>query len=148
VVHTKHARRPKRGSVRSSFSNATKAEQLGVLEKQRPKRHSRTDDRNSDIRPGRSGEKAAEQLRNDFNDRRLVLIKTELDVGFTFASIALQADDENKRLRNCENARKAYDTALHILSTTEVTQGDADGIYEKIAHLKGALIELGEALPQ
>lgn len=93
------------------------------------------------------GVKRAAQLEIELNDRKVDLIKADLDAAYTFASIARQANDRNKRLRNRKNARKGYETVLHFLTTAKLTPGEAVEIDKGIARLKRVLVELGEISP-
>jgi glycerol dehydrogenase-like iron-containing ADH family enzyme len=71
-------------------------------------------------------------------------LMTDLDVGITFAEIALDSNDQDKIKRNTENARKAYETVLHFLPQTTPTQAERAKINEKAASLKSLLQRLGE----
>ncbi len=75
---------------------------------------------------------------------RLSFLMTELDVGITFAKIALESGNEDTRTRNRRNARKAYDTALHFLPKIRETQAEDKQINGKLATLKTFLQSLGE----
>ena len=87
--------------------------------------------------------------RNDFHESGFRFVNTELDTGLTFARIALEAKGArraDKLQRNRVNARKAYDSALHFLSTTSFSADEARMIHGKIVALKSGLEKLGETL--
>lgn len=88
---------------------------------------------------------------NEIQDSIRVSIEfmlTELETGFTFASLALRADpkETEKRRIYIANARKAYDTALHFLQKISFTQEEMIKIQAALERLKGALQTLGESL--
>ncbi len=147
AVHTKHGRRPKRGSGKSNSSSATKADRVASGGK-REAPYAADEDRSSNRDWNIAGLKKAAQLKSDLNDRKVDLIKADLNAASTFASIARESDDEDKRLRNRKNARRGYDTILHFLSTAKLTQRDADEINGGVARLRRALLELGDTFPQ
>lgn len=79
-----------------------------------------------------------------FNQTTVELITTELEVGHTFASRALETQDATRCTRNRHNARKAYDTALRFLGDTSLTKSQARRIKEGFQQLKRGLKLLGE----
>ena len=80
----------------------------------------------------------------DFNRTKVELLTTELDVGHTFASIALGTHVEATRLRNRSNARKAYDVATEYAEEVAVSKGERREIKLSLARLKSELQALGE----
>lgn len=77
---------------------------------------------------------------------RLDLIKTELDVAFTFAQVAFQSGDSpEKRRRNTSNARKAYDTLLKLAAQAAQDETAAQKLRHDLNALRQQLISLGEA---
>jgi hypothetical protein len=88
--------------------------------------------------------------RNDYHESGFKFVNTELDTGLTFMRIAMGAKRGRNRAdkvdRNRMNARKAYDSALHFLSTASLNTDEARMIKEKIAALKSGLEKLGETL--
>ena len=81
----------------------------------------------------------------EFNRLKVDLIKTDLNVAITFTEIATESTNEETKHRNRGNARKAYDSVLHFLSTAILTPIDEKEITTKLALLKSALMKLGEA---
>ena len=73
-------------------------------------------------------------------------LKIDAETALTFTQIALEADAPEKRDRNRKNARKAYDTILHLRKKVEFSPSQDKFMNEKIEQLKGDLITLGEKL--
>ena len=81
----------------------------------------------------------------DVNQNCVEFLKTDLDTGLIFASIALDAgEDFRKRQRNQANARKAHDTIAAWRRRLVLTDSDAQYIEEKLGRLTDALRRLGE----
>jgi len=87
------------------------------------------------------------QLIREFSQRRLDLIRTDLDVARTFIRIARNSTDPETIFRDRRNARRAYDAMVHLLSTADVQSTDRQSLDQDLAALKSALIELGEIFP-
>jgi hypothetical protein len=85
-----------------------------------------------------------EQAAETFRSTTLGFVGTELDAAETFSDMALETANEDKRARNCQNARKAYDTALHFLAIIKLTKEEGRKIGTKIAAVKSKLQRLGE----
>ncbi len=81
----------------------------------------------------------------DFNRAKVNFIMTDLDVAITFAKIARESTDQEKVIRNRQNARKGYDAVVHFLSTASLTPMGQKTIKEKLEWLKSALSSLGES---
>lgn len=81
---------------------------------------------------------------HDYHQSGLQFVNAELETGLTFARIALGAKGRPKIDRNRVNARKAYDSALHFLTTTSLNAEESRRINEKFAALKSNLEQLGE----
>jgi hypothetical protein len=76
---------------------------------------------------------------------RLDLIRTEIDVGLTFAQIALQSATQlGKRIRNTRNARTAYDAVVRMMSNAAMNDGTAEDLLGRLATLRNDLAALGE----
>jgi hypothetical protein len=73
-------------------------------------------------------------------------LKNELQTGITFADLALSAKHEDRRERNRANARKAYDTALHFMSTLSPTSEIPAELKDRLEHLRTRLKQLGETI--
>ena len=83
--------------------------------------------------------------RAQFESNMLQFLQNELEMGTTFASLALDSRSDEKRYRNRQNARKAYDTAQHFLEEhaagTAVAQPD---LFLRLTQLRNLLVRLGE----
>lgn len=78
----------------------------------------------------------------------MAFIRAELTTGLTMSGIALGAgDDEQKRQRNHVNAKKAYDSILHFMPDTTLTDAELDEVREALKKLRSNLSQLGEDLP-
>jgi hypothetical protein len=83
------------------------------------------------------------RLQSELNDRKVDLIKSDLQTASTFVTIAEDADNDSpKRSRNRKNARKGHDTVLHFLESAMVS--DAERSEANLRKLKRRLIALGE----
>jgi hypothetical protein len=85
-----------------------------------------------------------ERLRQDLTSHRVDFLVADLDLGITFARIALESGSDDTRARNRRNARKAYDTTLCFLPRGRPTRPERKQINEKLAALKSRLQSLGE----
>jgi hypothetical protein len=64
-------------------------------------------------------------------------------MGTAFAKYA-KSDSEDKKSRNRKNARKAYDSVLHLLAKATLTPSVRTEIDNRLAVLKSDLQSLGE----
>jgi hypothetical protein len=80
------------------------------------------------------------------NSTNVDFLKIDVETALTFTKIALEADDREKRDRNRKNARKAYDTILHLRNKVEFSPSQDKYMNEKLERLKRDLITLGEKL--
>ncbi len=77
----------------------------------------------------------------------LDFLRIELDVGLTFARMALQSQGSSaKRRRNRANARKAYDSFAAWEKRLRLTAVEKQKLGTKFKKLKSALVKLGETL--
>jgi hypothetical protein len=70
-------------------------------------------------------------------------VLSELDLGATFCEVALTTQDEETKERNIRNARKAYETALHLLQRLSLGTAEQARFEEKALRLKGLFERLG-----
>jgi multidrug efflux pump subunit AcrA (membrane-fusion protein) len=71
---------------------------------------------------------------------------SDLDVALTLARIASRAaEDDNKRIRNLQNARRAYDKVQELLQRIGLSAGQQQQIVEKLNIVKSTLKKLGES---
>jgi hypothetical protein len=75
---------------------------------------------------------------------QLEFVKTEIELGFTFATIARDARDPEKFKRNRGNAVRAYDETSRFVRETSLSDGELQQIRFGIAKLRSALALLGE----
>jgi len=73
---------------------------------------------------------------------RLQFVITEIELGCTFARIALTTTSRTTRLRNIENARKAYEGAIHFLHKTSLSEIDREQITSSLGKLEDVLVRL------
>jgi hypothetical protein len=66
-------------------------------------------------------------------------IKTELRVGITFCTLALQSKNAEKTARNAAHAQKAHDIALHHFRKTLIRQDSAKEIRDLLTQLEASL---------
>jgi hypothetical protein len=100
-------------------------------------------------RPPISTQAAAEGLTRtgqQLNATNADFLRIDVETALTFTQIALEADDPEKRDRNRKNARKAYDTILHLREKVEFNPPQHKYMNEKLEQLKRDLITLGEKL--
>jgi hypothetical protein len=83
--------------------------------------------------------------RSQLNQVSTDFLKTDLETGLTFATIAKDTSDPAKRARNRKNARKAYDVVVCHLEQVELKPSDARTISQLLQKLKSDLTALGEA---
>lgn len=68
---------------------------------------------------------------------------TEVDMALTFLSVADASLNEETTVRNRENARAAYDSALHYRERVEFTEPERLSFEDKLAEVKRALLAAG-----
>ena len=80
-----------------------------------------------------------------FESSMLQFIRTELEMGTTFAHLALNNKTGERFRRNRQNARKAFDTAMRFLKAYPLRDASAqDGLLTQVAILKDLLHQLGD----
>ncbi len=72
------------------------------------------------------------------------LLRMDLETCVTFVKIARESVDKETVARNRRNARNAYDSVVHFMSTATLTKLEEENIKTKLDHLKSALADLGE----
>lgn len=138
AVHTKRARRPQNASGKSNSSSVTS-------DKRRPIKRTASGP-GANNRALRKELTQSQLLGKQLNERKVDLIKVDLQTASTFAKIAQDAmDNREKRLRNREHARRGYDAILHFAATASLGRSEREEIDQQIRHLKMALEELGES---
>ena len=75
----------------------------------------------------------------------LQFICNELVTGMTYVSLAHNSQTDEKRLRNQQNSRKAYDTAQRFFEQHVARKGTKrPDLRDGLTKLRNLLIELGE----
>ena len=75
------------------------------------------------------------KLRGDF-------LQIACNITLTFASIALETTNPEKRRRATETARKAYDTIMQLRKGTHLSDAEADTLEANLRRLKSGLQNL------
>ena len=71
---------------------------------------------------------------------RLLLIRTELDLALTLASAAANARrDAERKARNEQQARLAYETATHLLAGADLSPAERTELGPKLQRVKTSL---------
>jgi hypothetical protein len=86
------------------------------------------------------------ERQDEYRQSTLHFVNTELDTGLTFARIAIGSKTRSKKERNSANARKAHQSALHMLQQLSLSKGEASAIADKLSTLKSSLEKLGAVL--
>jgi hypothetical protein len=68
----------------------------------------------------------------------------DLDTAVTFMNIAETTGDEETRQRNCQNARRAYDTVLQLMQKATLNDAQNKAIRKKLALLRIRLEAVGQ----
>jgi diketogulonate reductase-like aldo/keto reductase len=84
------------------------------------------------------------RLQYELNQSGIEFLLTDLDVGLTFMDVAGVSNNEETVHRNCENARKAYDTVLRLLNNLAPDEKQHEQIEAKLALLKSRLMVVGQ----
>lgn len=83
---------------------------------------------------------------NQFKDNLRSFLNAEADTGMLFAQIALDTGDAARAALNRHRARLAYDAGMRHFRDVPLSNNDREKISAKLALLKNALEELGEAV--
>lgn len=77
---------------------------------------------------------------------RLQFVKTELELGSTFADTALLTADDDGMIRCRAKARRAYDIASRYATDLPLSPTTAKELEEQFASLRSKLVALGDSL--
>jgi hypothetical protein len=80
----------------------------------------------------------------ELNAANADFLKVDAETALTFTQLALDTDNEEKKQRNCKNARKAYDSILHLRKNVTFTSTQEAYLEEMLSRLKHNLTSLGE----
>jgi hypothetical protein len=83
------------------------------------------------------------ELREDLNRNSYELLRIDIDTALTFTRIASGAEAD-KRSRNQENARRAYDSVQRLRKNVAMTAEQEQELDRGLETLRTALQELGE----
>jgi len=83
-------------------------------------------------------------IRSRFNRVGADFLKVDLDTALTFAAIASESRDPEKKQRNRRSARKAYDTVVRLRAKMDLSGSDARIIAAGLERLRWELAQLGE----
>jgi hypothetical protein len=79
--------------------------------------------------------------------KRFEALKLDTKVGMTFATLASEAaEGSEKRTRNQNNARAAYQTVLRLSKKLKLTSEQRQDLAGRLSTLKSALEALGESV--
>jgi hypothetical protein len=81
---------------------------------------------------------------SDLNQTGVNFLLIDLDLALTFMDVARTTRSDDTARRNHNNARKAYDTVLHLLETLDPTASERQVIDAKLAILKTRLQAAGQ----
>jgi hypothetical protein len=91
---------------------------------------------------------STEQKWDNFNHSGATSLGTDLDTAIIFTRLALEADAGSaKRVRNRENARRAYDILVRLSETINFAPSEREEFEVKLSMLKANLQSLGEPVP-
>jgi hypothetical protein len=73
-------------------------------------------------------------------------LKIELEMALTFTELAMQTRDHDKRERNRQAARKAYETVVHMMGRVPLSDDEANIFKKNLERLRFDLVDLGESV--
>lgn len=71
-------------------------------------------------------------------------LKIDLETALTFVDSSRLTHDVFRKKRNCQAARKAYDTVVRLISKVDLAAHDRLLVKQRLERLKTELEELGE----
>jgi hypothetical protein len=84
------------------------------------------------------------RLSEEVKSSHTSFLRTELDLAATFARMAMESTDQQKRSRTARQARLAYDTVLRFLVRVALTDAEQEDMYNRLASVKSNLQILGQ----
>lgn len=82
--------------------------------------------------------------RERMNRASAEFLKIDLETALTFVDSSRQTRDAFRKKRNCQAARKAYDTVVRLISRVNLTANDTLVVNRRLELLKAELEDLGE----
>ena len=73
-------------------------------------------------------------------------LQVDCEIALTFSSIALETNDQGKKIRTTRTARKAYDSIMRLRKNIEFTEAERQKLDANLQRLKDELQRLGERL--
>jgi len=83
-------------------------------------------------------------IEKQFNKTGGDFLKVDLATALTFIATARHADDPEKKRRNRQFARKAYETVLKLAERVHLSSDDREELQRGLRRLRSELVELGE----
>jgi hypothetical protein len=80
----------------------------------------------------------------ELNATNVNFLKIDVETALTFSKLARQSTNEEKKERNRQHARRAYDTILHLWNTVAFTPDEEAYMRDMLTQLKIDLEMLGE----
>jgi hypothetical protein len=81
--------------------------------------------------------------REQYKSSTVSFLLTELETGIIFADIAAASNDQDTKLSNVRNARKAYATVIRFLPTIALSPSEKEQISVSLSALRSALERVG-----
>lgn len=89
--------------------------------------------------------KPDDTIQNRLERTGFTFLITDIDLAMTLVGIAADAgNDPEKKARNQENARRAYDTVLRLSTSAVLSDEERTEVDEKLRQLKSSLEGIGE----
>lgn len=89
--------------------------------------------------------KPDDNIQNRLERTGFTFFITDIELAMTLARIAAESEkDPEKKARNQQNARRAYDTVLRLSTSAALTDEERAEVNEKLRQLKSSLEEIGE----
>ena len=86
-----------------------------------------------------------ENILNRIERTEFEFLVSDVELAMTLVRIAAQSNkDAEKKARNQQNARHAYDTVVRLSTSIALTDNERAELNEKLHQLKSALEEIGE----
>ena len=73
-------------------------------------------------------------------------LQIDSEIALTFSALALEANDEGKRILASRTARRAYDTIMRLRKGIRLTDVQRDKLDANLQRLKSELRSLGQSL--
>ena len=81
---------------------------------------------------------------HEINRSQVDFLKADLEIALTFSRIALEAEDPQKKSRNRQLARRAYDSIVRLRPRVALESEDIRILESDLQELRNNLVSLGE----